>query len=61
MLTNTTCDFNNALVNAEINIRLINAVEVLFILRSCLLMLLTNEPYCKVLPDFLSIFVCFLV
>ncbi len=27
MLTNTTCDFNNVLVNAEIN-----AVEVLFIL-----------------------------
>ncbi len=48
MLTNTTCDFNNALVKAEINI--INAVEVLFILSSCLLMLLNNEPYCKVLP-----------
>ncbi len=41
MLTNTTCDFNNALVNAEINeLRLINAVEVLF--------MLTNKPYCKV-------------
>ncbi len=24
-------------------------IEVLFILSSCLLMLLTNEPYCKVL------------
>ncbi len=36
MLTNTTWDFNNALVNAEINkLRLINAVEVLFILSSC--------------------------
>ncbi len=31
--TNTTCDFNNALVNAVINMtRLINAVEVLFLL-----------------------------
>ncbi len=29
MLTNTTCDFNNALVNADIN-----AVEVLFVLSS---------------------------
>ncbi len=34
MLTNTTCDFNNALKNAEINMNsdLVNAVEVLFIL-----------------------------
>ncbi len=32
----TTFDFNNALVNFEINeLRLINAVEVLFILSSC--------------------------
>ncbi len=30
MLTNTTFDFNNALVNADI-IRLINAVEVLLV------------------------------
>ncbi len=36
MLANRTCDFNNALVNAEINqLRLINAVEVLFILCLC--------------------------
>jgi len=33
MFTNTTCDFNNALVNAEINeLRLKNAVEILFII-----------------------------
>ncbi len=50
MLTNTTCGFDNAFVNAEINMRLINAVEVVFILSPCLLVLLTNKPYCKVLP-----------
>ncbi len=30
-----TCDFNNALVNAEINIKINNAIEVLFIFNSC--------------------------
>ncbi len=38
----------------KLTLRLIHAVEVLFILGSCLLMLLTNEPYCKVLPLILS-------
>jgi len=35
MLTNTTFDLINVLVNVDINLRLINAVEVLFILSSC--------------------------
>ncbi len=34
ILTNTTFDFNNALVNVEINIK-IHSAEVLFILSSC--------------------------
>jgi len=36
MLTNTTFDFNNVLVNVEMNkLRIINALEVLLILRWC--------------------------
>ncbi len=31
-----------------LKLRLINALEVLFILSSCLLTLVTNGPYCKV-------------
>ncbi len=33
----------------KLTLTLINTVEVLFILSSCLLIMLTNEPYCKVL------------
>lgn len=53
MLTNETCDFNNVLVNAEININLINinALEWFFIDSSYwLIQMLTNEPYCIVIP-----------
>jgi len=34
MLTNTTFDFDNLLINVEINIRLINAVHSSFMLTS---------------------------
>ncbi len=42
----------------KLTLRLINAVEVVFILRSCLLMLLINEPRCKVLAISLAL-LCF--
>ncbi len=45
---NTTRDFNNALVNAEINICCGSTVNSKFVL--------TNEPYCKVVPGFLIFF-----
>ncbi len=44
MLTNTARDFNNALVNAEMNICWGSTVNSKF--------MLTNEPYCKVVPGF---------
>ncbi len=43
-----------------LKLRLINAVEVLFILSSRLLMLLTNEPYCKVSDYWIRIFIIIL-
>ncbi len=46
MLKNTTCDFNNALVNAEINIKINKCYRIIV----HFYFMLTNEPYCKVLP-----------
>ncbi len=43
-----------------LKLRLINAVEVLFILSSRLLMLLTNEPYCKESDYWIRIFIIIL-
>ncbi len=53
MLTDTTFHFSNVLLNGEININLINinALEWFFIDSSYWLMqMLTNEPYCIVIP-----------